>query len=303
VEAGVVQIGSKVYALGGFSSGSGFLPVTHRCDVFDIATGRWSRIADLPGGAAVNHGGAATDGRHIYLAGGQVTSGYGTGTNAAFRYDTQTNTWAPFVNLPAVRFGGALAYLNGKLEYFGGDKSDRSTPQTTHWELDLSNTGAGWVTKAPLPIAADHVGHAVINGQIYAIGGEHGHHPVGQNSLVSPYVQHNYLFRYDQASDTWTRLANLPVATSHFEGGTLTINNKIVIMGGLVGGSTTHNRIQVYDPATNKWTLLKTNMPFSGDGVVSGYYGGRIYLTNGFHQAPAPAGNFTTAYWGTVSGI
>ena len=195
-----------------------------------------------------------------------------------------------------------LAYLNGKLEYFGGDKSDRSTPQTTHWELDLNNTAAGWVTKAPLPIAADHVGHAVINGQIYAIGGEHGHHPVGQNSLVSPYVQHNYLFRYDQASDTWTRLANLPIATSHFEGGTLTINNKIVIMGGLVGGSTTHNRIQVYDPATNKWTLLKTNMPFSGDGVVSGYYGGRIYLTNGFHQAPAPQGNFTTAYWGNVSG-
>ena len=298
----MIQVGSKIYVLGGFTAGPFPFPVTHRSDVFDMATNKWSRIVDLPAGAAVNHGGLATDGRYLYLVAGQITGGYGTGTNAAFRYDTLTNTWTKFVNLPEVRFGGGMTYLNGKLDFFGGDKADRKTPTTDHWQLDLSDTSKGWVRKAALPIAEDHLTHAVIDGQIYAVGGEHGHHGLDPH-VESPYIQHANVYRYDPARDAWTRLADLPVPTSHAEGGTVVINNKIVVMGGIVVGSTVHNHIQVYDPATGKWTLLQSTLPFSGDGLVSGYYNGKIFLTDGYHQNPKPEGNFTTSYYGTVKGI
>jgi len=200
-EPGVVQVGSKLYVLGGYApSNPGFLPVTHRCDVLDFTTGKYTRIADLPAGAAVNHAGVASDGKFIYLIAGQIESGYGHGTRASFRYDIAANKWSRFVDLPFIRFGGAAVIVNNVLHYFGGDTADRTTVTTDHWALDLAHPEAGWKRKASLPKGGDHLGHAVIDGIIYAIGGEHGHHVVGHNSATAPYIQHKYVFTYNPAS-------------------------------------------------------------------------------------------------------
>jgi len=82
-------------------------------------------------------------------------------------------------------------------------------------------------------LAGDHLSHAVINGQIYAIGGEHDHHSRAMDDNAQ-YVQHKYLFRYDPASDTWTRLADAPFGGSHNEGTTLVINGKILAPDGSI---------------------------------------------------------------------
>jgi len=302
VEAHVVQVGSNLYVLGGFSSDpDSHLPVTDRCDVFDLETGQWRPLAPLPPGAARTHGGVASDGTSIYLVAGQPGPGYGEGTTASWRYDIAGDTWEKFIDLPEVRFGGGLVHHDGLLHYFGGNTADRVTVTTTHWSLDPKNPQAGWVTKAPLPEGGDHIAHAVVKGRIHAVGGEHGHHPVdltGKKS-AAPYVQHDWLFSYDPAADRWDRHAGLPVPTSHFEGGTLVVNDKILVIGGIMTGGENNvtNSIRFYDPATDRWTVLKDKAPFALMGCVAGYWKGRIYLTNGY----GPQAKITTrGWWGTV---
>jgi N-acetylneuraminic acid mutarotase len=300
-------VGNKLYVLGGFVAGK-TMPVTHRCDALDLATQKWSRIADLPRGAGVNHAAVVSDGKFIYVLGGQVDGGYGHGTRACFRYDIARNTWSQFFSLPAVRFGGGAGIVDGPgggvIHFFGGDTSDRTTTTRDHWALDLAHPEKGWVRKSSLPLGGDHLSHAVIGGQIYAIGGEHDHHGLGPVGAVddAKYVQHKYLFRYDPKTDKWTRLADMPFGSSHNEGTTLVVNDKILVLGGLLFGDTSTNAARLYDPATDKWTVLKTPAPYKFVGAVAGYYNGRIYLTNGYRRTP-PEGQPRTGWWGALSGL
>jgi len=177
-----------------------------------------------------------------------------------------------------------MAYLDNKLYFFGGDKPDRTTITTNLWVLDLGDPSAGWVAKAPLPKGGDHMAAEVIDGQIYSIGGEHGH--AGSLPDRAPYIQHNYLFRYDPAADQWTRLADLPVGRSHAEGNTLVVDGKIVLMGGKLDPTDFSHEIDVYDPATDRWTVAATGLPQDNEGGAAIYYGGRIFLTDGQEGAP-----------------
>jgi N-acetylneuraminic acid mutarotase len=296
VEAGVARAGSKLYIFGGFVKG---LAVDNHTDVFDAATGRWTRGHDFP--ASQTHAGVTSDGqRYIYKAAGQIGGSIpGKATNQVWRFDTIANKWSRLPDLPEARYAGALEYLNDELYFYGGDEPDRTTTTTNLWVLDLKNTAAGWTTKAPLPLAGDHMSGAVIGGKIYSIGGEHGH--AGSLPDDAPYVQHNYLFVYDPAADQWTRLADLPVGRSHAEGTTLVINDKIVLLGGKLGPQDVSNRIDVYDPATNQWTAAGT-LPEENQGGASIFYNGQIYLADGQEGAPEWT-NWTDTWAGLPAGI
>ena len=75
------------------------------------------------------------------------------------------------------RTGPAVSssYLNGWLHYFGGTNKARTADVADHWALQLSNLGAGWQRRASLSNGRHHMGSAVLDGSIYAIGGQHHH--------------------------------------------------------------------------------------------------------------------------------
>jgi N-acetylneuraminic acid mutarotase len=294
-EPGAVQVGEKLYVLGGYN-GVFDREITSACHVYNLATRTWSQIASLPSDAATTHAGVASDGKYIYVVAGQIGGATRYGTNKSFRYDIAANRWERFTDLPAVRFGGALAYLNGKLHFFGGDAADRVTVQTTHWELDVTTSGGTWQSKAPLPLGGDHIASAVLNGKIYAIGGEHDHGGL-TDTTDAKYIQHNYLFEYDPVTDAWTRKADMNVGTSHNEGMVQVINGQIVVMGGMISKDLPTDLVRAYDPVANSWRTLANRLTISRLGGVSGYYNGKIYLTTGVvgsNQAFT-----TTAYEGT----
>ncbi len=285
-EAGVVQIGSKIYAIGGFTSEGGtgsFFPLTRRVHVYDMADRTWSELASLPSQAAGNHFGVAASGNFIYVVAGQISDTYGAGTNTAWRYDIAGNTWEQFTSLPEIRYGGAAFVANGLLHFVGGDQADRTTPTADHWAIDLSDPTADWVRKTSIPRAGDHLSHATVNGKVYLIGGEHGHEGVG-GTAGGEYIQHRDTYEYNPANDTWVRKADMPFGTSHVEGSTLVINNQIVLIGGLLdgGGSNTTNRVRVYNPANNTWKTLTTRYPKRIIGATAGYWNGKIYMTDGY---------------------
>jgi N-acetylneuraminic acid mutarotase len=76
----------------------------------------------------------------------------------------------------------------------------------------------------------------------------------------------------------------MPLAVSHIEGSTLVINGKAVLIGGLLDGGdqNTTSRVQVYDPVANTWKSLNTRYPKRIIGAASGYWNGKIYMTEGY---------------------
>lgn len=296
VEAGVAHVGTKVYVMGGYVHG---FEVDNGTDVFDAVTQTWTKGPDFPG--SQTHASVTSDGeRYIYKVAGQIGEGIpGTPTNEAWRLDTVTNEWTPLPPLPGVRYAAGMQYVDGKLYLFGGDEADRTTVTSNTWMLDLNRLADGWVAKAPIPEPGDHLSSLVIDGQIYAIGGEHGH--ATRLPDTAEYVQHTFAFRYDPATDTWTRLADLPFGRSHAEGTTLAINGKIVVMGGKLNATDVSDSVEVYDPRTNEWTHVGT-LPQPNQGGMAVAYGGQVFLT--FGQEGAPDHTMWQNLWvGTMTGI
>jgi N-acetylneuraminic acid mutarotase len=294
VEPGVVQVGNKLYVFGGYHRGNN--AVTRSTDVLDFETGLWSQLAPIPGGAAQSHAGIATDGTWIYWAGGQLGGGLDLdaieGTNAVWRYHIPTNTWHRYVSLPEIRYAPALAIYNGVLYLSGGDDESRTDATGTHWASNTRSRNPSWIDRAALPRVSDHSGVAVVGDLIYHIGGEDGH--------GTTYEQHAEVYAYSPHTDTWTRRANMPTPSSHFEGGTLVIGDKILVMGGRTDlPDFTTAQVRVYDTELNQWSVLDP-LPFDRLGGVAGLYNGRVYFTNGYSRVQGLAAE---AFWGTLSGF
>ncbi len=106
-----------------------------------------------------------------------------------------------------------------------------------------------WKPKKPMPTARSGLGVAVINGEIYAIGGSNNNTQLTVNE------------QYNPNEDTWTTKSPMPTARSGFA--IAVYQSKIYCIGGTTGDSENFvsgftGVTEVYDPATNKW---ETGMP------------------------------------------
>lgn len=291
-EPGVVQLGTKLYVMGGFFNS--YDSVSERVDVLDMNTKKWSRAATLPG--AETHFGATSDGRFIYVVAGQKGPLFSSNsTNAAWKYDPAKDQWTRWIDLPEERYGGALAYVDHAMHFIGGDTTDRVTATNNHWVLDFDHPENGWVAAAPLPVATDHAGHAVFDGKIYVFGGEHDH---GRG-----YFQHSATYSFDPATGKWTQLADMPTASSHFEGNVTIANGEIWVLGGQVDAQLLTDEVRSYNPTADRWTLhtpllekRKAGFSYFSNDVI--YYGNGDSYHNG-----QPVSTMITRVTGALSGF
>jgi N-acetylneuraminic acid mutarotase len=117
-----------------------------------------------------------------------------------------------------------------------------------------------WRAGVPMPAIMGEVACAEVNGMLYVFGEGDAR-----------------TFRFDVANGTWnTALAQRPYPGNHH--GCETWNGKLYLIGGLSGSS--EGRVQIYDPATNGWTL-GAQMPWAGGSVVTAQIGTRIYAGGG----------------------
>ena len=272
-EAQGAVVGGKLYVFGGFDSTKACCTPTRRAFVYDPTTNAWTPIADLPKG--VTHAGMATDGTDIFYAGGYIENAAQTGqifgTREVWRYSPATNAYTALPLLPVERAGGQLVVLGGELHYFGGTNLARTQDVGDHYVLALSG-GTSWTTKASLPNPRHHMGAAVLDGFIYAIGGQHGH----DDALVTQADVH----AYDAATDTWTQRASLPSARGHIASATVLLGGRIVVAGGETSHGAGIAAVTAYDPALNAWTAL-TALPAARVSGVAGVIAGELYYTTG----------------------
>jgi N-acetylneuraminic acid mutarotase len=131
-----------------------------------------------------------------------------------------------------------------------------------------------WESKAPMHTPRSSLGVAVVDGQIYAIGG-----------LVDPpsWVKCTGVNEmYNPVNDKWVYKASMPTPRASFA--TAVYDGKIYCIGGTLGVQNStllaSDANEVYNPSTNKWTA-KTSMPTPRVGVTACVVDGKIYLLGG----------------------
>jgi N-acetylneuraminic acid mutarotase len=246
-EAQSVVLGGRLYVLGGFDVWKPCCTPTNRAWSYDRSTNTWTALPAMPV-HGISHAGIDSDGsRYVYYAGGYAADAAATnqvyGTTDAWRFDTSTGTYTRLPSLPQPMAAGGLAYVAGRLYYFGGANLPRTQDSPAVWMLDVAGGASGWVRRADLPDPRNHLGWAVIGGRIYAVGGQH------LNDSTKAQAE---LDRYDPATDTWTRLAPLPVARSHVMDSTFVVGGRLVVAGGWTTSSVSA-AVTAYDPGSNTW--------------------------------------------------
>lgn len=292
-------VNGKLYIFGGFDSQKPCCTPTSRAYVFDPVANTWTAIASLPamngtsyGG--VTHAGFTTDGTDIYFAGGYTSNSTGTaqifGTKEVWKFIVAENRYVRLPDLPIAISAGQLEYLNGKLYHIAGTNTSRTLDLGNHYVLDLENLAAGWSTLAELPNPRQHAGSTVYEGKIYFIGGQAGH---DQNLITKKDVH-----RYDPTTNSWSKLADLPVPSGangrgHISSAVTIYGTQIIVMGGEIAHGSPTNMVSAYAPSNNTWANL-TPLPANRLSGVAASLGSNLYFTGG--------SSTSTTYKGTPGG-
>lgn len=220
----------------------------------------WIRLDDYPISAGVTQNGFAVVGDNVYICGGFVGAVKGPTTDLCYildPFEAAGQQWTPFASLPNGGRGGggmifdseqnALIFAGGALRIPPNDTVDF---QDT-WLFSLDNPGNGWVLKAPIPYASNHIGSVTA----YDENGQEHHFFAGGRSLEQGAMTSKH-FEYVASSNTWIQRQPLPspgilVAASSrpFACGYITI-------GGQSTGGTKHSDVSYYSIATNEWNKI-----------------------------------------------
>ena len=277
----------KLYVFGGFVGGFNYMDAETM--EYTPATNSWTQRAPMPiTGDGITHTANVVNGEKIFIVGGLALrpgSQWPRGayaTRQVYAYDAASNSWdtSSYPDLPEARGGCAGAMLNGHLHIFGGatyegqhggflqDKAD-------HWSLDLSNPSAGWVRRADLSVARNHLGSASYNGKIYAIG--------GQFLELEGCSNQNTMESYNPATNSWSTLPNIPVGLGHISPSVVATDYGILIVGGVEDKSSgcgppgkASKGIYHFDPYDNTWNFKGTG-GVGGASMVTGIIGDTIY--------------------------
>ena len=290
MEAQGGAVNGKLYVFGGFVNG--YRAMAKDTWEWDPAATQWTQKTSIPSKwSGASHMANAVDEKtgSIYLLGGIVNFGNGkfpqgsVGTAEVYKYNAKADKWATLPSLPEARGGGAAVVLNNKLHFFNGAKFEGGKggfleDMSTHWQLDLANTNAGWKKLAPNSLGRNHVGGAVWGGKIYAIGGQFFEEEGCTNQKLSEV--------YDPKTNKWSRIADLPHGTGHISPSTLSTPHGILVVGGVTDKNAgckppgfKRQQILFYNPTTNTWT---DHMNYhTGASMVSGLIDGKVWAQHG----------------------
>jgi N-acetylneuraminic acid mutarotase/glucose/arabinose dehydrogenase len=229
--------------------------------------GSWTTRQSMPA-AVLDAGGTALGGK-LYMVAGKTSAGH---QSTVYIYDSTTNSWTTGPNLPgsAVENPAVVAF-DGKLYAFGG-ATDPFTGAVSNAAVFDPNTNA-WTSLAPMPTARGGATAQAINGKIYVVGGMDS---TGASLAVVEV--------YDPATNTWSTVAAM--TTRRDNPGSAALNGLLYIFGGRTRNANgtseneTLNTVEMYDPATNTWSL-KAPMPTGRRTMVVGTLNGHAQVMGG----------------------
>lgn len=225
--------------------------------------------------------------------------------------------WVLRTPLPVPRSEMAWAtVMNEQMHVLGGYGEQRVDRAYHHVYDPRTNR---WMDAPPLPRGANHVGVAVLDGRLYAVGGHleqnrkpdalcfvlengrwrdiaplpdrcgavalvafrDGIHAIGGaiGDTFADKKSVGWHHVYDPRMDRWRALAPLPTGRDHT--GTLVVGDLIHVIGGRVDSFHTNSNLHhTWDAKTDRWTM-RNPLPTARSGHGAVLYRGRIFVMGG----------------------
>ena len=285
----------KFYAMGGRSSDTAGNEFTHPFE-YDPNSNSWTtKAATYPDNLVNNMAcGVLTDAGtpYIYCAGGSVVVTPTVTTGRVFRYNPVTDTISP-VAAPWPAAGttvlpGGFTVFQNKLYILGGFDTVTGGGQGINQIWEFTPSPAAWVQKPTvLPVPLGYIPTTTIGSLIYTGG--------GSDITAGLLTDTTNSFVYNPVANTIGTIAPIPRATG--ETRALNFNGKMLVMGGGRTAPNPSNEVDIYDPATNAWTVntpipafvtARRNFPTDTNGTNS------IWLAGGYGSCHSGSldGNF-----------
>ncbi|KAK1168675.1 hypothetical protein AOXY_G9489 [Acipenser oxyrinchus oxyrinchus] len=227
--------------------------------------------------------------------------------NAAF-YNTKTREWNQMPDFPDYnKWGFSVVSLNNNVYVTGGSRGSRTNTWSTTQTWKYDSQQGKWTTVAPMLRPRTNHTTAVLNGEIYAIGGttldfvevEH-YDPYNDSwSLTSPTLKYVSNFTatgcmgklyvigscaakynvlamqcYNPVIDAWSLIAS-PFIPKYLSGPCSVSLDGVIY---LIGDNT--KKVYMYDPDANMWQKVQLlHMLHENGGMV--VLGGRLFVTGG----------------------
>jgi N-acetylneuraminic acid mutarotase len=193
--------------------------------------------------------------------------------------------WSQGPNLPLVYDEIRAAVLNGKLYVVGGRTGQGGGNTCVNTVLVYDPGNNQWSSAAPLPEKLGAVGLAAQGGYLYCFGGINEPYWWGR-PVASAY-------RYNPTNNSWTRLADMPIARSNF--GIGVIGDKIYCAGGNTHWPNATSRVDSYDTASNSWATI-ANLPETRGSLLGGTWAGKLVVAMGLADAFSPESKTVFVY-------
>ncbi|MES2888128.1 MAG: kelch repeat-containing protein [Pseudomonadota bacterium] len=277
-------LNGRIYVAGGLLNPS--TGYSAHFEAYDAAEDRWTHLASLP--QARHHIALAAEGGLLYGVGG-FSGGFPRWQAQAdvFIYDPQLDRWHMGVALHAPRAEGVVAAVQGKIYVVGGRV--RANPEASHFNdhedtavTEVFDPRAGrWSRLEPAPTARNSAASAVIDGQLFVVGGRQAiRQPDGSLRQVNVAA----LEVFNPSTGRWTSRAPMPQA----QGGLAASahGGKLYVFGGeqWVPEQKVFGDSWVYDPAADRWSALPP-LPTPRHGLGAATVGNKIHVFGGALRA------------------
>ncbi|MEN1784521.1 MAG: PKD domain-containing protein [Bacteroidota bacterium] len=278
-ENAFVQAGDRFFVIGGRENAT-------TVDVYDYENDKWSALTDSAP-FEFNHFQAIEYQGLIWVIGAFKDNSFPAEIPSEYvwMFNPATNVWIQGPEIPVERRRGStgLVQYDGQFYIIGGNTRGHDGGYVPWLDRFDPQTGT-WTVLPDAPRARDHFQAALIDDEIYAVGGRLSG---GIGTVFAPVIAEVDI--YNITTGEWSTLSseqNLPTA----RGGSATsvLDNKIVVMGGEVEaepvyGVTTTGALAVteqFDPTTQEWSRLP-DMNFRRHGTQAIVSGGGIITTAG----------------------
>lgn len=244
-ECSGATVEDRIYLIGG----RGTKPV----EEYDPTSKQWRTLSTPP--LEMHHFQAVPYKGKIYVIGAMTGSyPHETPLEHVYIFDPEKDVWEKGDEIPVERRRGAsgLVLKDNKFYLLGGIKDGHWAENRAYFDEYDPETGK-WRTLPDLPRVRDHFQAAILNGQIYAVGGRKSFAKEGHNfDLTRAEVD-----VYDFGTNRWETLPgafNLP--TERAGSSTIAYGDGFVVVGGeSASQKTAHNEVEYFVPGQG-WKLL-----------------------------------------------
>src|SRR5437870_4440997 len=243
--------------------------------------GKWALSDALP--EPRQEASAVALGNMIYVIGGYGAEG--VPSMVVHVYETDAKKWKQVAPIPDGLHHIGVAAVDRKIYVVGGfAKTFRDrVPVDSTWQYDSATDR--WERRAPLPTPRGALAVAVLDGKIYAMGGEHFSAP-GAKDKYEPVAD---VAAYDPKTDKWEVLPPMRQKRDHLVAGA--ISGRIYAVSGRERPNYMLRDTEEYNPSTRKWTD-RAPMPSGRSGGAGAAVKNRLYVFGGEGNDDSPLGTF-----------